>query len=76
MQVQLRLAIASPNAVSVRVEYPRTGLISAAELSKADPQHFQLTPKEIIEELNLRRPSTIYPRPPSTSASLGDGIHL
>ena len=42
--------------VLVRVDTRGTGRISEAELSKLVRKHFQLTPKEIIEELNLRRP--------------------
>jgi S-adenosylmethionine synthetase len=54
--VQLAYAIGVAEPVSVRVDTRGTGRISEAKLSKLVREHFQLTPKEIIEELNLRRP--------------------
>jgi S-adenosylmethionine synthetase len=55
-QVQLAYAIGVAEPVSVAVDTHGTGRIGEAELSKLVRDHFPLTPKEIIEELKLRRP--------------------
>src|SRR5438094_1228211 len=55
-QVQLAYAIGVAEPVSVAVDTHGTGRISEAQLAKLVRQHFPLTPKEIIESLNLRRP--------------------
>src|SRR5438046_3758694 len=55
-EVQLAYAIGVAEPVSVRVDTRGTGRISEAELSKLVRKQFPLTPKEIIEALNLRRP--------------------
>ena len=55
-QVQLAYAIGVADPVSVLVETQGTGRISDAAISKLVREHFELTPKGIIESLNLRRP--------------------
>jgi S-adenosylmethionine synthetase len=55
-QVQLAYAIGVAEPVSVLVETQGTGRISDAAISKLVKEHFDLTPKGIIESLNLRRP--------------------
>jgi S-adenosylmethionine synthetase len=55
-EVQLAYAIGVAEPVSVYVDTQGTGRISEAALSKLVRDHFPLTPKEIISELNLRRP--------------------
>jgi len=55
-EVQLAYAIGVPEPVSVLVETFGTGKIDAAKLSELVRANFKLTPKGIIESLNLRRP--------------------
>ena len=55
-QVQLAYAIGVAEPVSVLVETQGTGRISDAAISKLVQANFDLTPKGIIESLNLRRP--------------------
>jgi len=55
-QVQLAYAIGVAKPVSVLVETQGTGRISDSAISKLVSDHFDLTPKGIIESLNLRRP--------------------
>src|SRR5262249_19526254 len=55
-QVQLAYAIGVAEPVSVAVDTHGTGRISEAQLSDLVRKHFALKPREIIEELNLRRP--------------------
>ena len=55
-EVQLAYAIGVAEPVSVYVDTQGTGRISEVALSKLVRDHFPLTPKEIISELNLRRP--------------------
>ena len=55
-QVQLAYAIGVAKPVSVLVETQGTGRISDTAISKLVSEHFDLTPKGIIESLNLRRP--------------------
>ncbi len=55
-QVQLAYAIGVAKPVSVLVETQGTGRISDAAISKLVQDHFDLTPKGIIETLDLRRP--------------------
>lgn len=55
-EVQLAYAIGVAEPVSVRVDTKGTGLIGEGKLSELVRKHFPLTPKGIIEELNLRRP--------------------
>jgi S-adenosylmethionine synthetase len=54
--VQLAYAIGVADPVSVYVDTQGTGRISDAALSKLVRDHFELTPRGIIESLNLRRP--------------------
>jgi len=54
--VQLAYAIGVANPVSVLVDTAGTGRISETALAKLVRDNFELTPKGIIESLNLRRP--------------------
>ena len=55
-EVQLAYAIGVADPVSVRVETFGTSMVDANTLSDLVRANFQLTPKGIIESLNLRRP--------------------
>ena len=55
-EVQLAYAIGVAEPVSVLVETFGTGKISQAKLTELVRKNFSLTPKAIIESLNLRRP--------------------
>jgi S-adenosylmethionine synthetase len=55
-EVQLAYAIGVADPVSVRIDTRGTGRIDEAQLSDLVRDHFSLTPKAIIDELNLRRP--------------------
>ncbi|MEC9351943.1 MAG: methionine adenosyltransferase domain-containing protein, partial [Planctomycetota bacterium] len=55
-EVQLSYAIGVAEPCSVLVDTQGTGKKPEAEIEKLVRQHFPLTPKEIIETLNLRRP--------------------
>jgi S-adenosylmethionine synthetase len=55
-EVQLAYAIGVAEPVSVRVETFGTGKVSEAKLTELVRKNFSLTPKGIIESLNLRRP--------------------
>ena len=55
-QVQLAYAIGVAQPVSVLVETQGTGRVSDSALSKLVRDNFDLTPRGIIESLNLRRP--------------------
>jgi S-adenosylmethionine synthetase len=54
--VQLAYAIGVAQPVSVLVDTAGTGRISEAALAKLVRDNFELTPRGIIESLNLRRP--------------------
>src|SRR5687768_8740855 len=54
--VQLAYAIGVAEPVSVLVDTHGTGKVDEAKLSEAVRKHFALTPKGIIESLDLRRP--------------------
>lgn len=54
--VQLAYAIGVADPVSVLVDTSGTGRISEAALSKLVRDNFELTPRGIIQDLNLRRP--------------------
>jgi S-adenosylmethionine synthetase len=56
VQVQLAYAIGVADPVSVLVETFGTGKIEEAKISSLVREHFELTPKGIIEKLDLRRP--------------------
>ena len=60
VQVQLAYAIGVVDPVSVLVETFGTAKIEATRISDLVREHFDLTPKGIIESLDLRRP--IYRR--------------
>ena len=55
-EVQLAYAIGVAEPVSVLVETFGTGKITQAKLTELVRKNFSLTPKAIIESLNLRRP--------------------
>lgn len=55
-QVQLAYAIGVAEPVSVSIDSFGTGRISDAAISKLVRNNFELTPRGIIESLNLRRP--------------------
>jgi S-adenosylmethionine synthetase len=54
--VQLAYAIGVADPVSVMVDTKNTSRISEQALANLVREHFQLTPRGIIEELDLRRP--------------------
>jgi S-adenosylmethionine synthetase len=54
--VQLAYAIGVADPVSVLVDTHATGLVPEDKLSELVRTHFKLTPRGIIEELDLRRP--------------------
>ena len=56
VQVQLAYAIGVIDPVSVLVETFGTGQIEEVKISSLVREHFELTPKGIIESLDLRRP--------------------
>jgi S-adenosylmethionine synthetase len=55
-EVQLAYAIGVPEPVSVLVDTFGTGKVGVEKLQKLVREHFSLTPKGIIESLDLRRP--------------------
>jgi S-adenosylmethionine synthetase len=55
-EVQLAYAIGVAEPVSVRIDTFGTGTVSEQRLIELIRENFQLTPKGIIESLNLRRP--------------------
>ncbi len=55
-EVQLAYAIGVAEPVSVRIDTFGTGTASEQRLIELIREHFKLTPKGIIESLNLRRP--------------------
>ena len=55
-EVQLAYAIGVADPVSVLVETFGTGKVDPTTISELVRSHFKLTPKGIIESLNLRRP--------------------
>ena len=56
VQVQLAYAIGVADPVSVLVETFGTGAVDEERISDLVREHFTLTPKAIIETLDLRRP--------------------
>ncbi|BCB97364.1 S-adenosylmethionine synthase [Dissulfurispira thermophila] len=55
-EIQLAYAIGVPEPVSVFVDTFGTGKIADTEISKLIVKNFDMTPKGIIEKLDLRRP--------------------
>lgn len=55
-EVQIAYAIGIPDPVSILVDTFRTGKLKQEEIVKLIRNNFSLTPKGIIDELNLRRP--------------------
>lgn len=55
-EVQLAYAIGVADPVSILVDTKQTGKIDQEKLVKLVRDHFPMTPKGIIEHLNLRRP--------------------
>jgi S-adenosylmethionine synthetase len=56
LQVQLAYAIGVADPVSVMVDTYGTGKIADEKITELVREHFKLTPKGIIEDLDLRRP--------------------
>src|SRR5438552_1113483 len=56
LQVQLAYAIGVADPVSVMVDTYGTGKIADTKITELVRAHFKLTPKGIIEDLDLRRP--------------------
>jgi S-adenosylmethionine synthetase len=56
VEIQLAYAIGVADPVSVAVDTFDTGKIADEKISQIIRDHFQLTPRGIIESLNLRRP--------------------
>ena len=56
VEVQLAYAIGVADPVSVYVDTFGTAKIDEAKLSELVRDHFKMTPRGIIESLNLRRP--------------------
>jgi S-adenosylmethionine synthetase len=55
-EVQVAYAIGVPEPISVYVHDFDTGVLPHAEMERLVREHFDLTPKGIIEHLDLRRP--------------------
>lgn len=55
-EIQLAYAIGVADPVSILIDTKQTGKISQDKLVKLVRDHFPMTPKGIIEHLNLRRP--------------------
>jgi S-adenosylmethionine synthetase len=56
LELQIAYAIGIPDPVSIMVDTGGTGKVEEARLAEAVREIFPLTPKGIIEHLNLRRP--------------------
>src|SRR6195952_793187 len=56
VEVQLAYAIGVPDPVSIRVDTFGTGKVAESRLVELVRENFKLTPKGIIESLDLRRP--------------------
>jgi S-adenosylmethionine synthetase len=56
VEIQLAYAIGVADPVSVAVDTFDTGKVADEKISQAIRENFQLTPRGIIESLNLRRP--------------------
>ena len=56
VEIQLAYAIGVPDPVSVRIDTFGTGKVADDKISELVRENFQLTPRGIIESLNLRRP--------------------
>jgi S-adenosylmethionine synthetase len=56
LEVQIAYAIGVPDPVSIFVDSFGTGKISEDKIVSLIRKHFALTPKAIIEALDLRRP--------------------
>ena len=56
VEIQLAYAIGVAEPVSVAVDTFGTGKVAEEKISSAIRENFQLTPRGIIESLNLRRP--------------------
>ena len=55
-EVQLAYAIGVAEPLSIRVDTYGTGMLPDARIAELVREHFRLTPRAIIESLNLRRP--------------------
>ena len=56
LEVQLSYAIGVPEPVSIRVDTFGTGRVDELEIGRAVQKFFDLTPRGIIESLDLKRP--------------------
>jgi len=56
VEIQLAYAIGVPEPVSIMVDTFGTGKVSEEKIGELIRAHFALTPRQIIESLNLRRP--------------------
>ena len=56
VEIQLAYAIGIPEPVSIMVDTFGTGKVSEEKIGELIRAHFALTPRQIIESLNLRRP--------------------
>jgi S-adenosylmethionine synthetase len=56
LELQMAYAIGIPDPVSIMIDTMGTGKVDEARLAEAVREIFPLTPKGIIEHLNLRRP--------------------
>jgi S-adenosylmethionine synthetase len=56
VEIQLAYAIGIPEPVSIMVDTFGTGKVSEDKIGELVRAHFVLTPRQIIESLNLRRP--------------------
>ena len=56
IEIQLAYAIGVPDPVSIMVDTFGTGKVSEDKIRELIRSHFALTPKKIIESLDLRRP--------------------
>ena len=75
-EVQLAYAIGVAEPVSVLVDTFGTGKLSSSELTKLVRKNFSLTPKGIIESLNLRRPDLPEDGGLWAFRADGAGVHL
>ncbi len=55
-EVQLAYAIGVAEPVSIRVEHFGSGSLDHGELERLVRKHFDLTPRGIVESLDLKRP--------------------
>ena len=76
LQVQLAYAIGVADPVSVMVETFGTGKIADTKMTELVREHFKLTPKGIIDDLDLRRPIYREDRRLRTLRAHRRGLHV